>query len=286
MSFIPGQERLNRVIELLEQRQVVYGPWFVENGELRSLQRWGDSECDVVVIDMEHEDFDTGLLRVSLQSLLNRGRISAEGVQARPTPVVRVPTTGGEHADWVIKQVLDAGVYGIVIPNVESVEHLEHVVGAARYPQERDAPPVGPPGRRGVFLRTAARYWGVARDEYARRARPWPLEPAGELLVIAMIESVRGVEALDEICGSGLVSAVWPGTGDLRASMGLLGGGAADEVEANVQRILATALAHDVPALILAPSAEEARRRVNQGFRIVLHPEGRHLAHDRLSAAT
>ena len=39
--------------------------------------------------------------------------------------MVRIPPNGGEMNQWVAKQVLDIGVYGIIFPHVSTVEDLE-----------------------------------------------------------------------------------------------------------------------------------------------------------------
>jgi len=273
-----GQMRLNGAIELLEAGHKVFGPVHVPNGDINALRRWGDASCDLVIIDMEHSDFDLRMLHVSLQSLLNRRAIAEQGVRASPVPVVRVPQTGGDRADWIIKQVLDAGAYGVMVPYVETAQDVRHYIGASRYPATRGSSSTsGPTGRRGVFLGSAPRYWGVDRDEYARRAGVWPLDPDGELLLIISVESVIGTDELHAICSEPGVSVVNTGTGDLAANLGLIGQRKHPDVEEQVQRILSIALEHQKPCQILADSEAEARSRVAQGFRVVVYPEGKRL---------
>ena len=65
------------------------------------------------------------------------------------TPFVRIPPNGGETSQWVAKQVLDIGVYGIVWPHVSTVEEARNAVTACRYPRPREAQYYDPAGQRG-----------------------------------------------------------------------------------------------------------------------------------------
>jgi 4-hydroxy-2-oxoheptanedioate aldolase len=50
---------------------------------------------------------------------------------------------------WIAKQVLDIGVFGIIFPHVGSVEEARNAVSACRYPRLPKAPRYDPPGIRG-----------------------------------------------------------------------------------------------------------------------------------------
>src|ERR1700746_3755619 len=82
---------------------------------------------------MEHEGFSFTTLRTSLQVLLNRKRIAEKGnLQPDVVPMVRVPPNARERNQWVIKQALDTGVYGLVLPHLSTVEDAQAAVAAAR----------------------------------------------------------------------------------------------------------------------------------------------------------
>src|SRR5215467_12579961 len=87
-------------------------------------------------VSMEHEGFSFTTLRTSLQVLLNRKRIAEKGnLQPDVVPLVRIPPNARERNQWVIKQALDTGVYGLVLPHLSTVEDAQAAVAAARYPQ-------------------------------------------------------------------------------------------------------------------------------------------------------
>ena len=119
---MPHKPRLNRLIELLEQEKPAFGA-HVYNGNLDEITHAATAGYDFVFIENEHVGMDFSQLRVSLQFFLNRRNILDQGsLQANPTPLVRVAPNTGEMNQWVLKQTLDHGVYGVLLPKVESVE--------------------------------------------------------------------------------------------------------------------------------------------------------------------
>jgi 4-hydroxy-2-oxoheptanedioate aldolase len=135
---------------------------------------------------------------------------------------VRVPVNGAEHGQWHAKQALDLGAYGIVWPHITRVEEARNAVAACRYPRLPGADRCEPAGVRGDAPAAAARYWGLANDEYYAKADVWPLDPDGEILVVLMIEDQLGIEnlpaILEQVPGIGMVLI---GEGDLSQELGI-----------------------------------------------------------------
>ena len=120
---VESMVRYNKVIELLEQGKPVFCSGMVWNGSLEDLAFVADSDYDMTIIEMEHQDFNFDKLRMSLQFLLSRKKIAEGGsLQASPVPLVRVPPNVRERNQWVLKQALDTGVYGLVLPHLNTVE--------------------------------------------------------------------------------------------------------------------------------------------------------------------
>jgi 4-hydroxy-2-oxoheptanedioate aldolase len=177
---------------------------------------------DGVVFEMEHNPYDIKALRDCLQYMLNRKQIATAGsIAPAVTPMVRIPPNGGEQSQWIAKQVLDIGVYGIVWPHVSTVEDARNAVIASRYPRPPEAPYYDPPGQRGDAPTSAARYWGLTAQEYYKRADVWPLNPEGEVLVVIMCEEKRAIanlpKMLEQVPGIGVVLI---GEGDLSQDLG------------------------------------------------------------------
>ena len=268
---MPGKIRYNKVIDLLEQGKPVFSSGLVWNGNLDDLTFIADSDYDMVIIEMEHEGLSFNNLRASLQFLLNRRRIVEKGnLQPDVVPMVRIPPNAREQNQWVIKQALDTGVYGLVQPHLNTVEEARAAVVAARYPQVPGVADFDPPGQRGWWSRIAPRYWGLTAQEYYDAADLWPLDPEGNLLLMGIVEEPEGVrnirDILREVKGIG---AIWAGPGDMSVAMGLRGNSSHPQVQENLLRVLAACQEFGVPCATGA-SAQEVAQRLEQGFRIII----------------
>ena len=266
-----GDIRYNKVIDLLEQGKPVFCSGLVWNGNLDDLIYVADADYDMVIMEMEHEGFSFNNLRTSLQFILNRKRISGSGtVQADPVPLVRIPPNSRENSQWIIKQALDTGVYGLVLPHLNTVEDAHAAVVAARYPQVPGVADFEPEGQRGWWQRIAPRYWGLTAQEYYDAADLWPLDPDGNMLLMGIVEEPEGVDNLPDILRQEKgIGSIWAGPGDMSVAMGHRGDSAHPDVQANLLRILEACQNAGVPCATGA-TAEEVPMRLEQGFRIII----------------
>src|SRR5438046_8237054 len=174
--------RYNKIIDLLERGKPVFSTSTVPNGNLDDLTYIADADYDAVIIEMEHEGFSFTTLRTSLQVLLNRKRIAEKGnLQPDVVPMVRIPPNARERNQWVIKQALDTGVYGLVLPHLSTVEDAQAAVAAARYPQVPEVQDCATAGERGRGNRVASRYWALTPQEHTYAADRWTRDPGGHL---------------------------------------------------------------------------------------------------------
>ena len=148
---------------------------------------------DWICVDGEHAPFDQDTLTRHMQV------IEAQGISA----IIRIPT-----ADPVrIKQLLDVGVQNVLCPMIESADEADLIARAMLYP---------PAGIRGVGTALArAAQWGRVED-YLHLAN-------AQMCCLAQIESIKGVDALDEILEVEGIHVFFIGPADLAASMGYLG---------------------------------------------------------------
>ncbi|WP_116808055.1 HpcH/HpaI aldolase family protein [Steroidobacter cummioxidans] len=218
MSELP---RLNGIIKAWEQGRPAYAS-FAPPGRRAAIE-FSSAPYDAVVFEMEHNSWDAEELEVTLQFMLNRKQILESGTLAPTvTPIVRIPANGVENNQWLAKQALDRGVYGVVWPHVSTAEQAYNAVSACRYPRPKDAPYHEPIGMRGDGPHTCSRYWGLTQQEYYSRADVWPLNPKGEVLVFLMIEDVAGVQNLDDILRNVPgIGCVLIGEGDLSQELGV-----------------------------------------------------------------
>jgi 2-keto-3-deoxy-L-rhamnonate aldolase RhmA len=152
----------------------------------------GTCGFDFIMIDAEHGPFTLSTLRSCIEAVKCAGGAS----------VVRTAS----HSEIEIKQVLDLGCAGVMIPRVESAEEAAAVVRAARY---------APEGIRGVSRAVRAARFG--RDEsYVANAN-------AQTAVLAIIESGRGVESIGAITKVPGLDGIMIGGDDLSADVGLFG---------------------------------------------------------------
>ncbi len=212
--------RLNSMIKALESGQhalACFAPCEIDTA--LNLQ---NTKYDGVVFEGEHNGWDIRALRDSLQYLLNRGQIAkAASLVPNITPMARIPANGVEKNQFLAKQALDTGCYGVMWPHISTVEEAYNAVSACRYPRLKGKPLYEPAGIRGDGPHGAVRYWGLSQQEYYERADVWPLAPHGEIFVILQIEDQAGVRNLrDMLKNVPGIGAIVIGEGDLSQELG------------------------------------------------------------------
>src|SRR5262245_17183743 len=173
--------RLNRLATLLDEDKTAFGINVnfsgVGNAADDAMTHAANRDIDLVMYDMEHSPWDVTAMRTYMQFLLDPGAIARAGdVKASTTIVARIPAYGREldKNTWMVKQVLDAGVHGVVFPHIETPEQAMTAIRAMRYPQKPGAPNFEPDGIRGSGAAVAARYWGLAVPDYMVQSDVYP----------------------------------------------------------------------------------------------------------------
>jgi 2-keto-3-deoxy-L-rhamnonate aldolase RhmA len=167
-------------------------------------------------------------------------------------PYVRVP--GTERT--AISRALDVGARGVMVPMVESADQAATIVSWATYP---------PDGVRGAAF-------GIAHDDYARADNTAYMRWANaENLILAQIETVRGLGAVEEIAAVAGVDVLWVGHYDLTNSMGIPGNFEHPDYLAALDRVAAAARDHGKYAGFMAGSPSEAAMLVERGFSILAY---------------
>lgn len=190
-----------------------------------------------LVIDMEHSP-------ISIETTMNLiGHIQGNGIQA----LVRV----SKNEEVIIKQVLDAGADGVIIPMVKNKEEAIQAVNYVKYP---------PIGKRGVGLNRAQKY-GTAFDTY----KDWV---AKEAVIIVQIEHIEAVENLDDILGVDGVDGIIVGPYDLSASMGYPGDYDREDVKAALDKIDVITKEHQKPLgfHVVDSNHEKIVEKIQKGY--------------------
>lgn len=211
--------RLNNMIRAWEEGRPAVA-LFARAERQAALDLQG-SPYDGAIFELEHGCWDPLALQDAMQYLLNRRQIIDSGSLApEVTPMVRIPANGVEKNQFLAKQVLDRGVYGVVWPHINDAEQAYNAVASCRYARRSDAEYYEPVGARGDGPATCSRYWGLTMPEYYKKADVWPLNPDGEILVTLMIESISSIKNIEEILRVPGVGAVLIGEGDLSQALG------------------------------------------------------------------
>ena len=262
----PGH--LNPVVAKLAAGRTVYGLINTGDLSLAHARETARAPVDFVYADMEHSPLDFPGLAIFLAGLTDKAAIVAKkSAQPNVALLARFPPEA-DQSQWVVKQALDIGLMGVIFNGVDTKDQALTAVRTMRYPPMRGSARREPVGIRGYSTAAASYAWGVSAAEYERRADVWPLNPDGDLLAVVMIESVEGLENVDQIAAVPGVGALFLGAGsDLSRSMGVPA--SSPEVETAFQRVLKACTAQKMACGITAGSASDVVRRVKEGWRII-----------------
>lgn len=199
-----------------------------------------DSGMDVIMIDCEHAPSDYQCLISQLQAM--------NGYKA--VPFARAPWN-----DFVrIKKILDTGVYGVLVPYVETAEEAKKAVEAVKYP---------PYGVRGVAGSTRAAHYGNNGLDYFTRAND-------EVMVFIAIESQKGIDNLDEILKIKDLDGVFVGPVDLATNLGHLGNPNFPDVQQAIEGIEKKVVDSGKVLMALGNDWESAKAKFDRGAQIVI----------------
>ena len=195
---------------------------------------------DFVIFDGEH-----GYLGLPEIARLVR---AAESVNV--TPLARVP----RNAPDVILGYLDAGVQGIVVPNVTSVEEAQQAVAAVKY---------FPEGQRGTGYGHSME-WMITNpfSEYVKIANR-------ETMVFPQCESKEGLANLSEILKVAGVDGTMVGPNDLAQSLGHPGKLDHPDVTNALIKIRQIVLESGKILAVAAMDGDLARKAISDGARMV-----------------
>jgi len=194
---------------------------------------------DWLLLDAEHAPNDLPLILSQLQA------VAPYPVE----PVVRAPI--GDAV--MIKQLLDIGARSLLIPMVESGAQAADLVRATRYP---------PNGIRGIGS-------AISRGSRWNRTANYLHEAEQEICLLLQVESVAGLEALDDIANTPGVDGVFVGPSDLSAALGHIGNPAHIEVQQAIEDGIDRIRASGKAAGILIADEALARRYLLLGASFV-----------------
>jgi 2-dehydro-3-deoxyglucarate aldolase len=227
--------KVGKIRDKLHRRVPTLGSWMqIPSSSVAEIM--GASGYDWVAIDLEHGAISTHELPDLFRAIELGGTL----------PLVRLADGSAQNC----KAALDAGAGGVIIPMVESASQLERTRSNCCWP---------PSGTRGVAF-SRANLFGKHFKEYIKEAQ--------SPLIVAMIESIAGLENIADILDVPGLDAIFIGPYDLSASMGIM----AQFNDARFIEALAeiTEAARDksipIGIHVVEPSREQVQFRIDEGY--------------------
>jgi 2-dehydro-3-deoxyglucarate aldolase len=185
----------NRIIlkNQLRNKELTYGAWTASSDPTIAELFSTILQPKFVAVDLEHST-------ISLEASKNIFTvIQANGCCA-------LPRLSSSLDNVEIRRLMDAGADGIIAPAVNNKHELENIINAMKYP---------PLGRRGYGISRAQGY-GENFNDYADT---WN----DSSILIIIIETIEGVEHIDELVSNDMVDGILIGEYDLSGSLNMPG---------------------------------------------------------------
>lgn len=227
----------NRIRTIWKQGGAVINGWLGIPSSV-SAENMAQAGWDSLTVDLQHGlvDYQTAVTMF-------------QAITTTPTmPLARVPWL----EPGIIMKLLDAGAFGIVCPMINTRAECEAFVGACRY-APRGYRSFGPV--RATWY-AGADYWQHANDE---------------VITMAMIETRKALDNLDEILSVPGLDALYIGPADLGLSLGSTPSAIpTDQVVLDaIKTILAAAKRHGIRPGIHTGSTDMAKQMISLGFQFV-----------------
>ncbi len=175
----------------LRNRETAFAGW-TSFGEPQITEVFANAPFDFIGIDIEH----------GTTSFQQSQRIIAAAQAGGTLCLPRIAS----HSMEMIKRLLDSGADGVIVPMVENAQQVKNIIDWVKYP---------PLGKRSFGINRGQNY-GFDFDSYIK---DWNASSS----LVVQIESIEGVNNIDEILAFDEVDAVMIGPYDLSGSLGLPG---------------------------------------------------------------
>ncbi len=193
-----------------------------------------------LILDAEHAPFNPETLRSLLAVIRSRGTV----------PLIRV----ADNNAALIKQALDLGAEGIMVPLLQTGEDARRAVAACRYP---------PDGVRGFNPRDASNFF-FETGEYVHTINE-------RVVVMLQVEHYLAVENLDDILAVAGVDAIFIGPADLSYSLGHPLEITHSDVQDAIQIVIRKCNAAHIPVgILVAGTLEDYASWIKRGLNFII----------------
>jgi 2-keto-3-deoxy-L-rhamnonate aldolase RhmA len=193
---------------------------------------------DWLLVDTEHGPITWETLEDILRAL--------RGTAVPPLARVRANDAA------IIKQVLDRGVYGVLVPLVNTVDDARAAVAACKYPPE---------GMRGVAGTRVSGFGSTLPDYFER----WN----SQVVVGVQIETTAALANVEQIAAVPGIDILFIGPNDLSASLGVFRKFDHPDFVKAVDRIVKAAKTHGKAPGYMCFGADEVLQKIDQGFQFL-----------------
>lgn len=223
--------------ELLKQDRPILGI-YVACADCTVVEMAARAGMDYIRIDLEHGLLDYSTVAQLIRTATNLGM----PVQARVADL----------SD--ITRLLDFGVTGVVIPDVDSVDYAKRIIDKVKY---------APVGMRGMNTTPRCLGWDGSRfADYVKAANE-------EVLLGFQLESRQAVDNIDAILSLGGVDMISSGKADLSQSYGVIGQITNPLILEKEEYIIRKGLEYGKIPTVLSTSAERTKKLFGLGVRML-----------------
>jgi 2-keto-3-deoxy-L-rhamnonate aldolase RhmA len=224
-----------------ERGELQLGTWITMIRTPAVLTLLKAAGLDFARVDMEHSPF-------SMETVADMAALA----RALEFPLVVRPPEG--NREWITR-LLDAGVWNLHIPQVDTPEQAAEIAACAHY---------APRGARGMYgFGPHTEYRTLPPGEHMAAAN-------ARVHVTAMLETRRAFDRLDEIAAVPGIDALTIGPTDLAQDLGVLGAPNQRQViDLHRRYVVDAARKHGKAVAMLTDSAEGVRQMVALGATII-----------------
>lgn len=230
-----GMSLKKRIIE----NEVTLGSW-LQIGHSAVMESMASFPFDWLTVDLEHSD-------ITIETF-------TEMVRSADIYGIDVFARVKENSSLDIRQVLDMGAKGVIVPLISSKEEAEKAVSSAKY---------APDGTRG-FAFCRANAYGRNFDDYVAEANK-------NTIVIVMIETKKAIENIEEILQVKGVDGVMIGPYDLSGSFGIPGETGSESMKQAMSKVVRACNKFNKIAgiHIVIPDKKVLTETIQKGYRFI-----------------
>jgi 2-keto-3-deoxy-L-rhamnonate aldolase RhmA len=232
----------NELKEVLRSGGKVYGTMLTVARNPRWVPLLNDVGLDYVIIDTEHNPRSRGELGDFL-TMWNTIDV---------VPIVRIPIPDSHY----VTMAIDAGAQGVLAPYCETVEQVQEVIGATKWRPLK--------GKAVQDLVATGKEVSEASTTYLNNRNK-------NNVAIIGIESVAGIENLDNILQVPGIDGIFVGPNDLSISLGIPDDYNNPKYIEAVKHIIQISEAKGVPVLVHQQSMDLSEYWAGNGARFILH---------------